>query len=76
MEENDAADTEQALKPTAIDEIVADAAELGHGAIVNKLGVTTDEEFTKLDIIAKGRIDSQLDVVGYDFDPFKICFYI
>ena len=56
-----------------MDKIVPAAAELWPGATVNKLEVVSVEEVAKLDIIAEGRIDYQLDVVGYDFDPFKVC---
>ena len=47
--------------------------ELGHGATVNKLEVIASEEATRLDIIAKGRIDSQDDFDENYFDPFKFC---
>ena len=50
--------------------------ELRHGSTVNKLEVIANEEATILDIIAKGRIDSQVDFDENDFDPFKFSYSI
>jgi hypothetical protein len=58
-----------------MDEIVASANELGHGATMNKLEVIAVDDTTKLDIIVEDRFDSQFDF-DFDedyFDPFKVC---